>query len=150
MADTPGRHQAPATGSRWPGSLHGAVCAAVADSRDGSAQLVDADQGAGGIAEGAVADPVRLLRRLLDDLGAAGLEPLEGAVEVLGGQHDDRVAALGHHLDDRAALVVGDAGVAAGGNRTMDVPGWSGGPTVIQRIPAYPTSLRTSKPRVSR
>src|SRR5918995_1360875 len=34
--------------------------------------------------------------------------------------------------------------------RTMAVPGWSAGPTVIQRIPSYPTSLRTSKPRVSR
>ena len=39
---------------------------------------------------------------------------------------------------------------AAGGCKTMDVPGWSAGPTVIQRIPPYPTSLRTSKPRVSR
>src|SRR6266540_3757441 len=41
-------------------------------------------------------------------------------------------------------------GVAAGGYRTMDVPGWSGGPTVIQCIPPYSTSLRTSKPRASR
>src|SRR5712691_5347180 len=37
----------------------------------------------------------------------------------------------------------------AGGSRTMDVPGWSAGPTVIQRIPSYPKSLRTSKPRVA-
>ena len=29
-------------------------------------------------------------------------------------------------------------------------PGWSAGPTVIQRTPPYPTSLRTSKPRMSR
>jgi hypothetical protein len=35
---------------------------------------------------------------------------------------------------DGAALVVGDAGSAAGGARRMDVPGWPGGPTVIQRI----------------
>ena len=41
--------------------------------RVGSAQLVDADQVARGIAEGAVANPVRLLGRLLDDFGAAGL-----------------------------------------------------------------------------
>jgi len=41
-------------------------------------------------------------------------------------------------------------GSAAGGCRTMDVPGWSAGPTVIQRISPYPTSLRTSKPTVSR
>ena len=52
------------------------------DRRDGSAQLLDADQVARGIAEGAVANPVRLLGRLLDDLGVAGLQPLEGAVEV--------------------------------------------------------------------
>ena len=40
--------------------------------------------------------------------------------------------------------------LAAGGYRTMDVAGWSRGPTVIQCIPPYSTSLRTSKPRVSR
>ena len=33
--------------------------------------------------------PVRLVGRLLDDLGVAGLQPLEGAVEVAGGQDDD-------------------------------------------------------------
>jgi hypothetical protein len=38
-------------------------------------------------------------------------------------------------------------GSAAGGDRTMDVPGWSAGPTVIQRVPPCATSLRTSKPR---
>ena len=38
----------------------------------------------------------------------------------------------------------------AGGASRMDVLGWSGGPTVIQRILPCPTSLRTSKPRVSR
>jgi hypothetical protein len=41
-------------------------------------------------------------------------------------------------------------GSAAGGTRRMDVPGWPGGPTVIQRISPEPTSLRTSKPRRSR
>jgi hypothetical protein len=29
----------------------------------------------------------------------------------------------------------------------MNVSGWSAAPTVIQRIPPYPTSLRTWKPR---
>src|SRR5262249_5431172 len=62
--------------------------------RSVSAQLLDADEIAGGVAEGAVADPVRLLGRLLDDLGAAGLHPLEGAVEVLGGHEDAGVGAL--------------------------------------------------------
>ena len=31
-------------------------------------------------------------------------------------------------------------GPAAGGSGTMDVPRWSAGPTVIQRIPPYSTS----------
>src|SRR3954449_9103140 len=44
-----------------------------------SAELLDAEQVARGIAEGAVANSVRLLGRLLDDLGVAGLQPLEGA-----------------------------------------------------------------------
>jgi hypothetical protein len=46
------------------------------------AQLLDADRVARGIAEAAVANPVRLVGRLLDDLGVAGLQPPEGAVEV--------------------------------------------------------------------
>src|SRR5215218_5989665 len=75
-----------------------------------SAEFLDADQVARGIPEGAVAKPVRLVNRLLDDLGIAGLKPLEGAVEVGGGQIDAGVGALGHHLGDGAALVVGDAG----------------------------------------
>jgi len=45
----------------------------MARSPDGSAQLLDADEGARGIAEGAVANPVRLFGRLLDDFGVAGL-----------------------------------------------------------------------------
>jgi DHA3 family tetracycline resistance protein-like MFS transporter len=77
---------------------------------DASAQLLDADQVAGGVTEGAIADPVGLVGRLLDDVGVAGLEPLEDSVEVGGGQVDAGVGALGHHLGDRAALVLGDAG----------------------------------------
>src|SRR3954447_884680 len=83
-----------------------------------SAQLLDADEVAGGIAEGAVADAVGLLGRLLDDLGVAGLQPLERAVEVGGGQVDAGEGALGHHLGDRAPLVLGDAG--GGGRRVQD------------------------------
>ena len=41
-------------------------------------------------------------------------------------------------------------GLAAGGFRTIEVPGWWAGPTVIQRIVPWPTSLRTSKPSRSR
>src|SRR6266487_4051385 len=59
------------------------------------------------------------LARLLADLGGvAGLQPLKGAVEVAGGQHDPAVGALGHHLGDGAPLVVGDAGV--GGRRRQE------------------------------
>jgi hypothetical protein len=47
------------------------------------------------------------------------LHLLEGAVEVGGGQEDVGVAALGHHLDDGAALVVGDA-AARRGRRLQD------------------------------
>src|SRR3712207_5247451 len=86
-------------------------CGCRLRSPEASAQLLDAEQVAGGIAEGAVADPVGLLGRLLDDFGAAGLQPLERAVEVLGGQEEAGVGALGHHLDDGAALVLRDAGV---------------------------------------
>jgi hypothetical protein len=77
-------------------------------SPDGSAQLVDADQVARGIAEGAVANPVRLLGRLLDDLGAAGLQaqlPL----------------AINSAMVRRSSSVT--PGSAAGGSRTMDVDG---------------------------
>src|SRR4051812_39890687 len=71
---------------------------------NGLAQLLDTDHVARGIAEGAVANAVRLLGRLLDDLGDAGLQPREGAIEVGGGQQDAGVGALGHHLGDDAAL----------------------------------------------
>jgi hypothetical protein len=94
--------------------------------------------------------PYGLVGRLLDDFRVAGLQPREGAVEVGGGQVDAGVGSLGHHLCDRAALVVGDAG--ARGRRIQDDrrARLAGGPTVIQCIPPYSTSLRTSKPRVSR
>src|SRR5215831_7880895 len=74
------------------------------------AHLLNPDQVARGIAEGAVADAVRLLGRLLDDLGVAGLQALEGVIEVRGREVDAGVGSLGHHLGDGAALVVGDAG----------------------------------------
>src|SRR4051812_22030373 len=95
----------------------------VLEQPDRSAQLLDADQVASGIAEGAVPNPVRLVGRLLDDLGVARLQPLEGAVEILGGQVDAGVGPLGHHLGDGAALVVGDAG---GGARRIQDDGGAG------------------------
>jgi hypothetical protein len=72
--------------------------------------LLDADQVARRVAERAVANPVGLIGRLLDDLRVPGLQPLEGGVEIGGRQVDAGEGALGHHLGDRAALVVGDAG----------------------------------------
>src|SRR6516165_3661503 len=101
-----------------------------------SALLLNADQVAGGITEGAVANPVRLLGRLLDDLGVAGLQPLEEAVEVLGGQEDAGVAALGHHLRDGAALVVGDAAARRG--RRLQDDGRAGLAGGADRNPAQP------------
>src|SRR5260370_1100043 len=103
-------------------------------SPGGSAQPLDADQVARGIAEGAVANPVRLVDRLLDDLGVPGLQPLEGAVEVLGGQEDPAVGALGHHLGDGAALVVGGAGV---GRRRCQEDGRAGLAGRADRDPAH-------------
>src|SRR4051812_49162742 len=72
--------------------------------RSCSAQLLDPHQVAGRISYGAVADAVRLLGGLLDDLGIVGLEPLERRVEVAGPQEDPAVGALRHHLRDGATL----------------------------------------------
>src|SRR3990172_2131595 len=100
-----------------------------------SGQLVGADQVARGIAEGTVANAVRLLGRLLDDLGVAGLQPLEDPVEVRGGQQDHGVGALGHHLGDGAALFVGDAGV---GGWRMEDDGRAGLAGRTDRDPSHP------------
>src|SRR3954453_5902649 len=53
-----------------------------------STDLLDPDHVPGGVADGAVAAPPRLLGRLLDDLRVGCLELLERAVEVGGRQHD--------------------------------------------------------------
>src|SRR5580704_11157237 len=109
--------------TQWAGDLvsapHGTRLCTWLRSPTVSAEFLDADQVARRIAEGAVANAVRLLGRLLDDLGGvAGLYPPEGTVEVFRGQKDPAVAALGHHLLDDAALVVGDAGI--GGRRRQE------------------------------
>src|SRR6188472_3949927 len=61
----------------------------------GSAQLVDADHVAGRITEGTVANTPGLVDRLLNNLGAAGLQPVERLVQIVGGQRDRGVGALG-------------------------------------------------------
>src|SRR5262245_56108793 len=104
--------------------------ASGASRRAGSAQFLDPDQVAGGISEGAVANAVGLLGRLLNDLGVAGLQPLEGGVEVGGGQVDAREGAIGHHLGDRATLVIGDAGVAGRSDTRRSM--YRGGPAARQ------------------
>src|ERR671918_1635567 len=106
-------------------------------SPDGSAHLLDADVVAGGIAERAIPSPIRLVHRLLHDLGAAALQLLEGSVEVLGGQKDPAVRPLGHHLDDGAALVVGDAGV---GGRRREEDGRARLIGGADRDPAHPAA----------
>src|SRR5690349_8258810 len=107
--------RAPCTRIRsWPSARGGAGdCASVlvtvlivGVSRRRSASLLDADEVARGIAEGAVADPVRLVGRLLHDFGVARLQSREGVVDVAGGQVDAGVGALGHHLGDDPALVL--------------------------------------------
>src|SRR5215831_11665679 len=74
------------------------------------AHLLNADQIAGGIADGTVANPVRLVGRLLDDFRVPGLHPLERAVEVGGGQVDACEGPFRHHLGDCPTLLVRDAG----------------------------------------
>src|SRR5918998_3531336 len=101
----------------------------------GSTQLLYANHVARGVAEGAVANAVGLIGRLLDDLGDAVLQPREGAVEVGGGQEDAGVGALGHHLGDGATLGVGGAGVGA---RRVQDDGRAGLAGRADRDPAHP------------
>src|SRR5262249_29828141 len=97
--------------------------------------------GAGRIPAIGARNPVGLLHWLLDDLGAAGLHSLEGVVEVPRGQEDPAVRAFGHHRMMRRSSSV-TPGSTTGGARRIEVSGWPGGPTVIQRI--LPCALRRS------
>lgn len=80
--------------------------------------LLDADQVAGGIADGAVAYSVRLVGRFFHHLGALGLYPLESGIDIGRGHQEGGERALGHHLGNGAALVVVDA--RAGLRRVQD------------------------------
>src|SRR5687767_12536729 len=99
-----------------------------------SVHLLDADEVARGIAEGAVPHPPRLLGRLLDDFGAACLHLLERAVEIGRGEQNPAVGALRHHLGDRAAFVVGDARI---GGRRREQDRRAGLVWVTDRDPAH-------------
>src|SRR5262249_45147233 len=65
-----------------------------------------------------------------------GLQSLEGAVKVPGGQGDAGVTALSHHLRDGAALVVG--GAAPGWCRRLQNNGNAGLAGRADRDPAQP------------
>ncbi len=89
----------------------------------------------GGVADRAVADPVRLLGRLLYDLGIAARGRSKVPVEVGGG----RTIVPYLPLAIISVMVRRSSSVTpaptAGGCRTIDVSGWLTGPTVIQRSP---------------
>ena len=70
------------------------------------------------------------------------LWPMLGAAEEAAGT-DEQIAA-------GIEQVIGGMDFAEVSDIELDVPGWPGGPTVSQRIPSYPTSLRTSNPSTSR
>jgi hypothetical protein len=75
--------------------------------------LHEPDQVARGVAEGAVAQAIRLVERLLDDLDARFTDPLEGRVAVLGGEDHAAQHPLGHELRDRLPVGGRRVGVAA-------------------------------------
>ena len=76
--------------------------------------------------------------------------------------HDDPDASLVFYRDTPGFEVRNDVGYGGmrwiavgpadqpGPSIVLEAAGWSAGPTVIQRIRPFPTSLRTSKPRTSR
>ena len=76
---------------------------------------------------------------------------LEGRVAVVGGEHDAAQHALGQQFGHR--LLVGAArcsGPRPAARARCAPPGCDGEPTVTQRMPSNPTSLRTSSPSTSR
>lgn len=79
------------------------------------ARLLDTDHVAGRVTKGTVPHAVWLLSRFLDHLDVSGLHLFKRTVEIFGGEQECSESALGHHLGDQAALVVGEAGVADGG-----------------------------------
>src|SRR3954452_16760745 len=114
----------------------------------GSGELVDAHHVARRVAEGAVADAVRLLDGFLHDLGSPGLQLLEGAVEGLGGEHDDPVGALRHHLGDGPLLLVGDARIGrwrVQHDRGAGLPGGADGDPAHAAVPDVVADLEAER-----
>jgi hypothetical protein len=112
--------------------------------------FLNADQVARRIAEGAVANPVRLLD---------GSWTTSALLACTRSKVPSR-SLVARRIQPKVPLAIISAmvrrsssvkpGPTAGGARRMDVLGWPAGPTVIQRIVPCPTSVRTSKPRMSR
>src|SRR5438132_973845 len=101
---------------------HGTLLCTWLGSPGGSAQLLDADQVARGIAEGAVANAVWLLDRLLDDLGGAGLAPV-GAGRHAGQFGEASAEGAQRRAADRETDL-GDAEIAPAQqrHRALDLP----------------------------
>src|SRR5664280_2460662 len=83
-------------------------------SPDGSAQLLDANEVARGVAERAVAHAPGLRRRLLEHLGARCTDLLEGGVEVVGAEDRRLQRALSHERQEGVALSLRTAAVRLG------------------------------------
>ena len=96
--------------------------------------MLDPDQIPGGVPNGAVPQPVVLIHRFLHDLGSRRFDPLECRIEVGACKvRTDMVPlAIIARIMSRSASVTD--GSAAGGSSTIEVSGWFGGPTVIQRM----------------
>ena len=62
-----------------------------------SADLVDADEIAAGVAEGAVSDSPGLVGRLLHDIGATRLHSGEHVIDIGDSENDAGKRPLGHH-----------------------------------------------------
>jgi hypothetical protein len=134
----------------WVLQFAGRVAPGSRDQCSLPARLAEAQHVAGGIAEGAVADAVWLVDRLLQHLATRGADALEGGVAVVGPEDDTAQQALRQQF--RRGLLVGGRGVRVRDGRLekMSTSGCDGAPTVTQRIPSNPTSLRTSTPKTSR
>src|SRR5699024_5753137 len=79
-----------------------------------SADLLHADHIACRVAECAVAHPPVLVGGFLDHVDVAGLHGGEGRIHVRTGEHEAGEGALGDHLGDHPALLLGDVRIGRG------------------------------------
>ena len=82
--------------------------------RSASARLVEPEHVSGRVTEGAVADAVGLVDRLLENLAAGCADPLEGGVAVVGGEDDGAQQALGQQLGHDLPILRRGVGVGEG------------------------------------